>query len=451
MRLLVAESDEALSVFLRQGLEAEHYAVDVARDGAGAMELGAASEYDLVILDLNLPGLDGLDVLRRLRARGASFPILILTNKNRVEDRVRALDEGADDFLLMPFALTELAARVRALLRRWGRGAEPVLRVGDLELDRLARTVRRGGKKIELTPKEYGLLEFLMMHIGQRVTRPMIIENVWNFSGETMTNVVDVYINYSSSQVDKRRVGQLALAIQVAFQQMGIFDASNSKVAISTTEPMPFSNVQMIENVDRLASLGQIASHPHGSLSGSPQSNDLNQLRTELQSALQTQITKGEISLTPTREGLVVSLREAGFYDSGKSQLRPGTAAVLDQFVAIVAPRSFHVRIEGHTDNVPMHSSQFESNWELSTARATELVKLLITRYGIAPDRLAASGYAEFHPVASNSTPEGRAMNRRVDLVILNPGGPAFLGERPPDRDIAPGTPPAAKDPASAR
>jgi DNA-binding response OmpR family regulator len=214
MRLLVAESDEALSVFLRQGLEAEHYAVDVARDGAGAMELASASEYDLVILDLNLPGLDGLDVLRRLRARGASFPILILTNKNRVEDRVRALDEGADDFLLMPFALTELSARVRALLRRWGRGAEPVLRAGDLELDRLARTVRRGGKKIELTPKEYGLLEFLMMHNGQRVTRPMIIENVWNFSGETMTNVVDVYINYLRKKIDAGADRQLIHTIR---------------------------------------------------------------------------------------------------------------------------------------------------------------------------------------------------------------------------------------------
>ncbi len=441
MRLLVAESDEALGAFLRQGLEAEHYDVDVGRDGGGVLELAAASEYDLVILDLNLPGLDGMDVLRRLRARGASLPILILTNKNRVEDRVRALDEGADDFLLMPFALTELSARVRALLRRWGRVAEPVLRADDLELDRLARVVRRGGKRIELTPKEYGLLEFLMMHRGQRVTRPMIIENVWNFSGETMTNVVDVYINYASSQVDKRRVGQLALAIQVAFQQMGIFDASNTKVAIANTEPMPFSNVQMVENVERIASLGQIASTPHGSLSGSPQSNDLNQLQKELQSALQAQISKREISLTPTREGLVVSLREAGFYGSGSAQLKPGTAAVLDQFVAIVAPRSFHVRIEGHTDNVPIHSTQFESNWELSTARATELVKLFITRYGIAPDRLAASGYAEFHPVASNDTAEGRSMNRRVDLVILNTSGPAFLGERAPDRNVPSGAP----------
>jgi chemotaxis protein MotB len=433
MRLLVAESDAALGAFLCQGLEAENYGVEVALDGVGALESAASQRHDLLILDLNLPQLDGLEVLRQLRARQAGLPILILTNKSRVEDRVRAFDEGADDFLLMPFAFTELSARVRALLRRGGRGAEPVLRADDLELDRLARIVRRGGRRIELTPKEYGLLEFLMTHMGQRVTRPMIIENVWNFSGETMTNVVDVYINYSSSQVDKRRVGQLSLAIQVAFQQMGIFDASNTKAAVANSEPMPFSNVQIVENVQRLSTLGQIVSSPHGSLSASPEPNDLNQLRKELQTALQIQIAKHEISLTPTREGLVVSLREAGFYGSGSAQLKPGTAAVLDQFVAIVAPRAFRLRIEGHTDNVPIHSSQFQSNWELSTARATQLVKIFITRYGISPDRLAASGYAEFHPVATNDTAEGRAMNRRVDLVILNSPGASVSGESPAD------------------
>ena len=444
MRLLVAESDEALGAFLRQGLEAEHYSVEVARDGAGAEELAAAHEFDLVILDLNLPGIDGMDVLRRLRARDAGLPILILTNKSRVEDRVRAFDEGADDFLLMPFAFSELSARVRALLRRGGRGAGPVLRADDLELDRLARIVRRGGRRIELTPKEYGLLEFLMTHMGQRVTRPMIIENVWNFSGETMTNVVDVYINYSSSQVDKRRVGQLALAIQVAFQQMGIFDASNTKSAVANTEPMPFSNVQIVENVERFASLGRIAPSPHGIPAGAAQSDDLNQLRRELQNALQAQIKKHEISLTPTREGLVVSLREAGFYDTGSAQLRKDTSTVLDEFIAIVAPHNFHVRIEGHTDNIPIHSTQFQSNWELSTARATEMVKLFITRYGISPDRLAASGYAEFHPVATNDTPEGRAMNRRVDLVILNPSGQGYSGETTMSPAPSPAVPPAA-------
>jgi two-component system, OmpR family, copper resistance phosphate regulon response regulator CusR len=204
MRLLVAESDEALGVSLCQGLEAEQYHVDLARESAGAEELAAAHEYDLLILDLNLPALDGIDVLRRLRARAACLPILILTNKNRVNDRIRAFDEGADDVLLIPFEFAELSARVRALLRRGssGAGPNPVLRADDLELDRLARIVRRGGRRIELTPKEYGLLEFLMTHMGQRVTRPMIVQNVWKFSGDTMTNVVDVYINYLRKKID---------------------------------------------------------------------------------------------------------------------------------------------------------------------------------------------------------------------------------------------------------
>ncbi len=249
---------------------------------------------------------------------------------------------------------------------------------------------------------------------------------------------------YSSSQVDKRRVGQLALAIQVAFQQMGIFDASNTKSAVANTEPMPFSNVQIVENVERFASLGRIAPSPHGIPAGAAQSDDLNQLRRELQNALQAQIKKHEISLTPTREGLVVSLREAGFYDTGSAQLRKDTSTVLDEFIAIVAPHNFHVRIEGHTDNIPIHSTQFQSNWELSTARATEMVKLFITRYGISPDRLAASGYAEFHPVATNDTPEGRAMNRRVDLVILNPSGQGYSGETTMSPAPSPAVPPAA-------
>ncbi len=444
MRLLVAESDEALGAFLGQGLEAEHYSVEVARDGAAAEELAGAREFDLMILDLNLPGIDGMEVLRHLRARKPGLPILILTNKNRVEDCVRAFDDGADDFLLMPFAFTELSARVRALLRRGGRGPEPVLKADDLELDRLARIVRRGGRRIELTPKEYGLLEFLMTHKGQRVTRPMIIENVWNFTGETMTNVVDVYINYASSQVDKRRVGQLALAIQVAFQQMGIFDASNTKVPVATSEPMPFSNVQIVENVERYNSLGRIANPPRGTPSPAPQPDNLNQLRNELEKALRVPIQKHQISLKPTREGLVVSLREAGFYDVGSAQLKKDTAPVLDEFIGIVSPRSFHVRIEGHTDNVPIHSAQFQSNWELSTARATQLVKLFITRYGISPDRLAASGYAEFHPVATNATPEGRAMNRRVDLVILNPTGQMLSDDLLPDLATQSGSPEAS-------
>jgi chemotaxis protein MotB len=294
------------------------------------------------------------------------------------------------------------------------------LRVEDLELNRVEHSVRRGSRAIELTPKEYSLLEFLMRNAGQRVTRSQIIEHVWNLSHDTMTNVVDVYINYSSAQVDKRRVGQLAIAIQVAFQQMGVFDASNTRPAVANSEPMPFSNVQMVENQERVQSMGRLVNAPRGELGESPDRADLNEIQRQLKTALAGQIEKHTVSVTPTKEGIVVSLREMGFFDSGSASLRPEAEPTLADFVRVIGPRRIRVRIEGHTDNVPIHNTRFASNWELSTARATEIIKLLITRYGITPSRLSASGYSEFYPVASNVTLEGRAMNRRIDLVILN-------------------------------
>jgi len=227
-------------------------------------------------------------------------------------------------------------------------------------------------------------------------------------------------VMYSSAQIDKRRVGQLAMSIQVAFQQMGIFDASTTKPAVSNTEPMPFSNVQMIENSERIQALGRLVNAPHGSLAGSPDRPNMEQVQKDLEEALAAQIKKHTVAVTPTREGIVVSLREAGFFDSGSTTLRPTAEPTLDDFVRVIAPLRVRVRIEGHTDNVPIHNGRFDSNWELSTARAIEIIRLLIMRYGISPPRLSASGYSEFYPVASNDTPEGRALNRRVDLVILN-------------------------------
>jgi chemotaxis protein MotB len=226
---------------------------------------------------------------------------------------------------------------------------------------------------------------------------------------------------YSSSQVDKRRVGQLALAIQVAFQQMGIFEASNTKVPVATSEPMPFAAVQMVENVDRLSSVAQDVNSPHGTLAESGKREDLNRIQSELQKVLGPEINKREVALTRTREGLVVSLREVGFFDSGSSEVRSDALPTLDRLISVIAPHDLHVRIEGHTDNVPIHTERFNSNWELSTARAIEMIRLFIMRYQVAPERLSASGYAEYHPAASNDTPEGRAKNRRVDIVILNP------------------------------
>jgi two-component system, OmpR family, copper resistance phosphate regulon response regulator CusR len=203
MRILVVEDDVPLASFLRKGLEAEHYAVDVAPDGEEARWLACECEYDLMVLDLNLPKLDGIGVLGRVRPKRPSLPVLVLTGRSRLEDRVQVLDLGADDCLLKPFSFTELSARVRALLRRRPVTATTLLKVADLELDRVERTVRRAGKRIELTSKEFGLLEYLLRNAGHRITRNMIVEHVWNLSFDTGTNIVDVYINYLRKKVDE--------------------------------------------------------------------------------------------------------------------------------------------------------------------------------------------------------------------------------------------------------
>jgi two-component system copper resistance phosphate regulon response regulator CusR len=187
MRILIAEDDEPLAHFIRKGLEAEHYAVDVSRDGEQARGLILGFDYDLVVLDLHLPRLDGVAILKSVREAKPELRVLILTARTRVEDRVLGLDTGADDYLAKPFSFSELSARIRALLRRSRLPVESVMIVDDLKLDRIQRKVTRGGRTIELTSKEFTLLEYLMRNAGRRVTRAMIIENVWNLSFDRMS------------------------------------------------------------------------------------------------------------------------------------------------------------------------------------------------------------------------------------------------------------------------
>jgi DNA-binding response OmpR family regulator len=202
MRILIVEDDTALSSFLRKGLEAEHHAVDTAPDGDQGRAMAVAIDYDLVVLDLNLPGIDGLSVLKSVRQQKSKLPVMVLSARGRIEDRVRCLDSGADDYLVKPFSFLELSARARALLRRSHLPSESVLTVRDLTLDRVERKVVRGGRAIELTAKEFALLEYLMRNAGRRLTRAMIIEHVWNLTFDSTTNVVDVYINYLRRKVD---------------------------------------------------------------------------------------------------------------------------------------------------------------------------------------------------------------------------------------------------------
>lgn len=209
MRILIAEDDTPLATFLRKGLEAEHYAVDVAADGETARDLGTTYDYDLVILDLNLPKRDGLIVLQDVRSSKDAMPILVLTGRSRVEDRVAALDQGADDYVMKPFSFSELSARVRALMRRGKLPQQTMLQVDDLVLDRVEHRVERGGQRVELTSKEFALLEYLMRNNGRCITRAMIIEHVWNIAFDTSTNVVDVYINYLRKKIDENATRKL--------------------------------------------------------------------------------------------------------------------------------------------------------------------------------------------------------------------------------------------------
>jgi DNA-binding response OmpR family regulator len=202
MRILVIEDDTALSSFIRKGLEAENHVVDAALDGEQGLAMASAVDYDLAVLDLNLPVLDGLIVLRNVRQSKPKMPIMILSARSRVDDRVQCLDMGADDYLVKPFSYLELSARARALLRRSQAPSQSVLSVQDLSLDRVERIVQRGGKPIELTTKEFALLEYLMRNAGRRLTRAMIIEHVWNLTFDSATNIVDVYINYLRRKVD---------------------------------------------------------------------------------------------------------------------------------------------------------------------------------------------------------------------------------------------------------
>ncbi len=419
MRILIAEEDAALASFVVKGLEAEHYAVDSSRDGEQARAMATEFDYDLVVLDLNLPRLDGVSILRQLRSKKPTVPILILTARSRVEDRVLCLDAGADDYMIKPFSFSELSARIRALLRRSHLAIGSKLVVDDLTLDRVERRVERCGRQVELTSKEFALLEYLMRNAGHRMTRNMIIEHVWNLSFDSATNVVDVYINYSTSHVDHRKVGRLAMAIQVAFQELGVFQASGTKVPADTNDPMPSNLAQDIENVERTAELGRIAPLPKGTISSSTNNDDLSVLRQELERALAPEISRHEVALRKEPDGLIISLREIGFFDSGSAQIKASSVAAFSRIATLLADRGYRLRIEGHTDNVPIHTAQFASNWELSTARGMELIRLLIIQYAFAPERLSVGGYAEFHPIASNASEGGRALNRRVDIVIL--------------------------------
>ncbi len=202
MRVLVVEDDRKVASFIRRGLEEEGYAVDVLHDGVEAGDQARLIDYDAAVLDLMLPGCSGLQVLRDLRAHKGDLPVLLLTAKDSLDDRIVGLDAGADDYMVKPFAIAEVMARLRALLRR-GQPREVRLRVSDLEMDVAHRVVTRAGRRLDLRPKEYALLEFLMRNSGRPITRSLIIEHVWDIHYDSISNVVEVHINCLRNKVDR--------------------------------------------------------------------------------------------------------------------------------------------------------------------------------------------------------------------------------------------------------
>ena len=214
MRILVAEDERKVASFIRQGLGEEGYAVDVASNGEAGLAMARDGVHDLIILDIGLPKMNGLQVLQELRRRKVTTPVLLLTVRATIEDKVLGLDAGADDYLTKPFAFQELVARVRALLRRRAEGGPAVLQFADLILDPARHTAFRGGQKIDLTAKEFALLDYFMRNPGRVLTRTMIIEHVWDYDFDTGTNVVDVYVNYLRKKIDSDREPKLIHTIR---------------------------------------------------------------------------------------------------------------------------------------------------------------------------------------------------------------------------------------------
>ena len=214
MRILIVEDEKKVAAFIKKGLEEETYAVDIAMDGEEGLYLGEQNQYDLIILDLMLPKINGLDILSSLRSKEIETPILLLTAKDSVEDKVKGLNQGADDYLTKPFAFSELLARIRVLLRRGKAESKTTLEIADLTLNLVSHKVSRGNEEIELTGKEYSLLEYFMRNQEKVLTRTMIAEHVWDYNFDTFTNVIDVYVNHLRKKIDKLDDRMIDLVLQ---------------------------------------------------------------------------------------------------------------------------------------------------------------------------------------------------------------------------------------------
>ena len=235
MRILVVEDEQRIADFLSRGLQGAGYTVDAAANGKTALDMVHDADYDLIILDLMLPDMDGMQVLEKIRNRSTGPPVLILSARGAVDDRVKGLEQGADDYLTKPFAFVELLARVRALLRR-GQPTPERLQVGDLTLDCIRRRVTRAGESIELAPKEFGILEYMMRNRGRPLSRTMIVEHVWDMDYDGLTNIVDVYIRHLRGKIDDRWPVKLIQTVRGIGYMIDAAEKSHDQAAGSAVE-----------------------------------------------------------------------------------------------------------------------------------------------------------------------------------------------------------------------
>ncbi len=438
IRVLVVDDSIVIRKILSEALSSdpEIEVAGTAADGSIALSKIPLLNPDLLTLDVEMPGPSGLETLVAIRKLYPKLPVIMFSTltERGAATTLEALSLGASDCVTKPQQsgnVDETRARIRTDLipkvKGLCRHREPLQ----------PSVVARPAPKPILPAKRIGLpdrvevvaigtstggpnaLGILLPALEKSFPVPIVI--VVSYADFITLLFAFFVILYSSSQVDKRKVGRLALAIQVAFQELGVFDTSNTKVPLSNTEPIPFANVQAVENVERTGDMQRFVHPTKGVLGPSTSQSSLSDVQAALQKALAPEIKDRTVDVQVRREGVIVSLREIGFFESGSANMLPSAMNAVDRLASVIVPRGETLRIEGHTDNLPIHNAHFPSNWELSTARATELVQLFIYRYHVMPSRLSAAGYAEFHPVADNATPEGRSHNRRIDIVILNP------------------------------
>ncbi len=437
IRVLVVDDSVVTRKVLTEALatDAGIEVVGGAADGNIALSKIELLKPDLITLDVEMPGISGLETLIAIRKIHPKLPVIMFSTltERGAATTLEALSLGASDCVTKPQSsanIDETRARIRSDLIPKVKALGLKEKVAQLPAAPLRESAKQFPVRRNALPERIDVvaigtstggpnaLAVLLPALAEDFPVPIVL--VVSYADFITLLFAFFVVLYSSSQVDKRKVGRLALAIQVAFQELGVFDTSNTKIPLSNSELMPFANIQAVENVERSGDMERFVHPPKGVL-GAATNGSLKDVQAELQKVLAPEIQNRTVDVEARKEGVIVSLREMGFYESGSATMLPSAMNAIDRLAAVIVPRGESLRIEGHTDNVPIHNAKFPSNWELSTARATELVQLFIFRYHVMPTRLSAAGYAEFHPVSDNATAEGRSHNRRIDIVILNP------------------------------